>query len=230
MRFSDTPLTASRFALIGLALLVPVLVWDFTGLDLPLARWFGTAQGFPLEHNWWLEKVLHTRARRASWVVEALLVLTALWPWGPFKAVPRADRIGLAVSAFTGVLAVQLMKRASDTSCPWDLAEFGGTAQYVSHWLWGVVDGGGGHCFPAGHASSAFCFLAGWFWLRPSAPRLARAWLVLWLVLGLAFGLVQMLRGAHYFSHVLWAGWVCWVAGGLFWLACEWRRGRRRLA
>ena len=45
--------------------------------------------------------------------------------------------------------------------------------------------------------------------------------------LGLGFGLVQMVRGAHYFSHVLWAGWVCWVAGGLFWLAMQALRRRR---
>ena len=41
-----------------------------------------------------------------------------------------------------------------------ELAEFGGVAQHVSHWSLGVLDGGPGHCFPSGHASSAFAFFA----------------------------------------------------------------------
>ncbi|HQD16682.1 MAG TPA: phosphatase PAP2 family protein [Ottowia sp.] len=208
-----------------------VLAWDASALDLPLARWFGNGQGFALTHDWWLQEVLHTGARQAAWAVLLALVAMIWRPLGPLRALPRADRVGLVAGILLSVLVVQLLKRASLTSCPWDLQAFGGTARYVSHWRWGVTDGGGGHCFPAGHASTAFSFLAGFFWLRPRAPRAARWWLGLTLLAGALFGAVQMARGAHYLSHVLWAGWFCWLAGGLLWLAVQaWRARRPRLA
>jgi len=213
--------SAWRFVAQSLLALVPVLAWDAGGLDLPLERWFGNARGFALTHAWWLEQVLHTDVRYLAWVIMAFLILAIRRPPRWLAALPRSDRIGLVAGILLAALAVQGLKHLSHTSCPWDLAEFGGRARYVPHWLWGVLDGGAGHCFPAGHASTAFSFLAGWFWLKARAPRIARVWLVASLVLGLALGGVQMVRGAHYLSHVLWAGWFCWVAGGMFWLAVQ---------
>lgn len=110
-------------------------------------------------------------------------------------------------------MAITVLKRLNHTSCPWDLAEFGGVARHVSHWLWGVRDGGAGHCFPAGHASTAFAYLAGWFVLRRSAPRAAGRWLLGALLAGMVLGLAQQMRGAHYMSHTLWTAWICWAWG-----------------
>jgi membrane-associated PAP2 superfamily phosphatase len=220
-----TPMTPARFLLVSALVLAALAAWDASGLDLPLARWFGDAQGFPLTRNWWLQHVMHTGARWLGWVVLAVLIWMIWRPAGPLRALSRGERIGLVLGVALAVLAVQVFKRISLTSCPWSLAEFGGVAAYVSHWRWGIRDGGSGHCFPAGHASTALCYLAGWFWLRPHAPRAARLWLLICLLAGLALGVVQMVRGAHYFSHMLWTGWVCWVAGGAFWLCVQmWKR------
>ena len=38
-------------------------------------------------------------------------------------------------------------------------------------------------------------------------------WLGVAVVAGLALGLSQQLRGAHYMSHTLWTAWVCWAVG-----------------
>jgi membrane-associated PAP2 superfamily phosphatase len=129
------------------------------------------------------------------------------------QGLDRASRVQLALTVLASVLAVSLLKQASHTSCPWDLQEFGGMAHYVSHWSWGVRDGGPGGCFPAGHASTAFAYLGGYFVLRRVAPRIALAWLAAALVGGLLLGVTQQLRGAHYMSHTLWSGWVCWTVG-----------------
>ena len=221
----DAPCATRYFILWSLAALLAIMAWDASGLDLPLARWFGNARGFALMHHWWLQNLLHDGVRLVSWALVALLVLAIWWPMGPLRALPRGSRVGMVIGMLLAALAVQGLKRISYTSCPWSLAEFGGAAAYVSHWQWGVRDGGSGHCFPAGHASVAFSYLGAWFWLRPWAPRLARGWLIATLLAGLVFGTVQMARGAHYLSHVLWAGWVCWVVGGAWWLGAK-----RRLA
>lgn len=228
MSSPHSPISARQFLVWSALSLGLIIAWDVGGLDLELARWFGTAQGFPLQHNWWLEKVLHSKMQRFAWIVTLGLALMIRWPLGPFRAMPRADRAWLVVGILLAVLAIQLLKRGSHTSCPWSLTEFGGKAAYVSHWLWGVRDGGRGHCFPAGHASTAFCYLAAYFWLRPWAPRMARIWLAATVVAGLALGGVQMVRGAHYLSHVLWSGWFCWVVGGTFWFTVQALRARQK--
>ena len=35
--------------------------------------------------------------------------------------------------------------------------------------------------------------------------------LALGLALGALFGAAQVMRGAHYVSHVLWSAWICWT-------------------
>lgn len=196
----------------GLAALL--LAWEWSALDLPLARLMGGAAGFPLRGDWWLQHVLHDRARQAAWALGVLLCLAIAWPAGPLRRLPPARRAQLAVSALLATGVVALLKSGSHASCPWDLAEFGGVARYQSHWLgWVRGDGGGGRCFPAGHAGAGFAFAAGWFALRRDLPRLADRWLLAAGVAGLVLGLAQQLRGAHFMSHTLWTAWICWMVG-----------------
>ncbi len=199
--------------------LLLLLAWDALGLDLPLARLAGTRDGFALRETWLMSAVLHEGARRVSWVLMAALILAIWWPVGFLRQLTRGERAGIVAGTVLALLSISLLKSVSRTSCPWDLAEFGGLAPYVSHWNFGVTDGGGGRCFPAGHASAGFAFVAGYFWLQDKAPRAARSWLGLVVVAGLGLGITQQLRGAHYLSHTLWTAWVCWTTAGLAWAA-----------
>lgn len=198
-----------------LVALAGVLVWDMSGLDLPAAHWFGTAQGFALQDNWFLVNIAHEGARKLAWVIILGLSLCIWWPVGLMRQVLYARRVQLVVGAMIALLIMALMKRISATSCPWDLSEFGGIGHYVSHWAWAVTDGGGGHCFPAGHASAGFAFISGYFALRHSLPRAARWWLLASLIAGFALGLAQQMRGAHFMSHTLWTAWLCWASAWL---------------
>lgn len=207
----------TRSGLLALALLFVLLLWDASGLDMALARWFGGPQGFALRDHWLLTRVLHDAAKALAWAFTLLLCLGVAWPRGPLKALPFARRLQLPATALIASLVISLLKGASATSCPWDMAEFGGVAQHLSHWVgWSVHDGGGGHCFPAGHAATGFAFVGGYFALRSHLPRLARVWLVVALVVGFTLGAVQQVRGAHFMSHTLWTAWICWAVG---WLA-----------
>lgn len=195
--------------------LCAVLAWDAGGGDLPLAHWFGNSQGFALRSNWFMVKVAHEGARTLAWLVVLALAVGIWRPWGALRQLPRDRRVQLVVAALIALTVMSLMKRLSTTSCPWDLAEFGGIAPYVSHWAWGRVDGGGGHCFPAGHASAGFAFVGAYFAFAHHLPRTARRWLAGALVAGLVLGLAQQVRGAHYMSHTLWTAWLCWACGWL---------------
>ena len=196
-----------------LAALALLLAWDASGADLWATRWVGSPGGFAWRDAWLTRSLLHDGGR---WLAGAALVavLAGLWrprPGGP----PAADRWRAAGAVLLGLLLVPLIKQASSTSCPWDLAEFGGRALYVSHWRFGVLDGGPGHCFPSGHAVSAFAFLPLAYLWRGHDARRAQAWLAGVLLAGLAFGAAQWLRGAHYPSHTLWSAWLCWAIAAL---------------
>lgn len=194
------------------AALLALLAWDASGADLATARLFGSAHGFPWRDSFWTSTLLHDGGRIAAWVLLALLVAAALRAGAGTATKPgRATRWRWIAVMLAGVVAVPALKRVSLTSCPWDLAEFGGVAHYVSHWTRGLGDGGAGHCFPSGHAVAAFAFLGLYFQWRDLNPQRARAWLVGVLAAGLAFGGAQLVRGAHYPSHTLWTAWLCWT-------------------
>jgi membrane-associated PAP2 superfamily phosphatase len=211
--------TLRRDGLITLCALALLLAWDLSGADLALTRLYGDGSGFAWRERWLTAHLLHDGGRIAAGALMLALAVNVRWPWTP--ALGRAERLRWLLVTAIGLAIVPLFKQQSLTSCPYELAEFGGVAQYVSHWALGLRDGGPGHCFPSGHATSALAFLSGWFALRERHPRLARAWLAGVLLAALAFGWAQMARGAHFASHTLWSAWLCWTWS---WLALGERR------
>ncbi len=205
---TSRPAHVLRWTLGSLLLL---LIWDASGLDLVMARWFGSASGFALESHWLWRKLLHDDARLWPWVLELYLLVGMFVPLGSLKRLPMARRVQLALTTLAALLTVSTIKLYSHTSCPWDLQEFGGVATHVSHWALGLRDGGTGGCFPAGHASAGFAFVGGFFAFRHVLPDTARRWLAGAMLVGLVFGLAQQVRGAHYMSHTLWTAWLCWT-------------------
>ena len=213
---------------LALALLLTIL-WDAGGRDMAAARLFGSTAGFALRDNWFMTHVMHNGARNASWVLVFALLLGTAWPRLFLRRIDLLARIQLVVSIFAALVAVSVIKHSSTTSCPWDLSAFGGLARHVSHWAFGVEDGGGGHCFPAGHASAGFAYLCGWFAFRRQAPQLARIWLITALAAGFILGIAQQMRGAHFMSHTFWTACISWAtacAVDALFLAIRRRRAR----
>lgn len=193
-----------------LAALFALLTWDFYGGDMALARLAGDASGFALRDHWFLSQVAHDGAKRLSWVIVLGLCAAVWWPVGALRSLSLSRRIELALVPMLVGVGVSMFKGLSPTSCPWDLEVFGGIARHLSHWRF-EADGGSGHCFPGGHAAHGFSMMAGYFVFRDVNLRVAKRWLWGALLAGLLLGLVQQWRGAHFMSHTLWTGWLCWV-------------------
>lgn len=199
------------FRWVALALLL-LLAWDASHLDLWAMRQVGDASGFALRDAWVTRALIHEGGRIVSYLAMGFIVLLNLWP-RVLPALTRRERTWWLLTTLLCLAVISLIKRSSLTSCPYDLAEFGGEAHalYVSHWAFGVKDGGGGHCFPSGHASAAFAYLAGGWVLARAYPKAAWAWGLTVVLLGVVYGVGQMVRGAHYPSHTMWTGWICWA-------------------
>lgn len=137
-------------------------------------------------------------ASKVAWVGVCIAWIACRFKPGRAGLQSRLAR--LAVSVLVSVLIVSLMKGTTGVHCPWDIIRYGGDA---------LPGDGAGRCFPAGHASGAYAWLAlGFFFQSRRGQRLAIGGAIL---VGIIFGVAQQLRGAHFLSHDLWAAAICWA-------------------
>lgn len=202
--------------------------WDLRNLDNVISSHWGNAQGFTLRDDPFWGTRMHQIERLMSWSCLAVLAWMVFKPpisMPIFSQMPKYQRGFMLAGVIVALLVIQLLKRLSLTSCPWDYQLFGGVAQDISHWRFGVKDGGPGHCFPAGHPSGGFAFLAVPAFVMLASPRQARVLLALVLLFGGLLGFTQVARGAHFVSHVLWSAWWCGAMACLsVALAWAWQR------
>jgi membrane-associated PAP2 superfamily phosphatase len=173
------------------------------GADRALAGFWLAVQGgsWAFRHHFLTETLLHDGGRWLAASAWALVLLLAL------RQKPGARRSALrylALSVLLSVSTVSGMKRLSSVECPWDDPSLGGIASARS----------AGHCFPAGHASAGYAWLALYFVAGSGHRR--RLALLAGLGAGALFGLGQQMRGAHLASHDLATAAVCWIVA----LAC----------
>lgn len=209
-------LERQTIVLIGSALALLAVFGDGR-LDLAAGRWFfdDTLRTFSLANHWLLKDVLHDAARIVSATAAALLCVTTAAAW----VVPprwrlrayREELVFVSGALLAATISVGALKHFSAHACPWNLELFGGTATYHALLSTPPANPIPQGCFPAAHPLSGYAWLAVGFALWPQARRLAhRAW-QLAFVLGTLFGAVQVARGAHFPSHVLWTAWVTWA-------------------
>ena len=208
-------LSRQALVLVASAVAIGALFGDGR-LDLAIARWFfdDARHVFPLADQWLLKNVLHDAARTTSAIVA--LGLFALAIASRMASAPkrlrsyRRELLFASVTCLAGAATVATLKHFSSHACPWDLAIFGGNDTYHSLLTAtspaAVVAG----CSPAAHPLTGYAWFGVGFALLPVARRLARRWWAVTAALGTLFGIVQVLRGAHFLSHVLWSGWIVW--------------------
>lgn len=203
-------------------LLRPLLVFaalafilEFTTLDLWVAdhlyRWSGDVWRW--RDAWLISGLIHQGGRTFSIVLLLLLVAllgVSYWVerWQPL----RRGFCYVVASALLSVTLVNLLKQLTPVNCPWDLLRYGGRFDYVRTFAGYRYPESGGGCFPAGHASAAYCWLGLYYVAREYQPRWRYRVLVGVLLMGGVFGGAQQLRGAHFLSHDLWTLAICWFS------------------
>ncbi|MEX2976098.1 phosphatase PAP2 family protein [Serratia fonticola] len=220
------PASFYRWQAFGLMMAALLFIWLSRNeqLDWVVSNyWYDAAsQRFPWQNNYWLELINH-RLLKISVIAGAVLALF----WGIYRRNARLIVAMLLIGI--GPLVVGILKATSAHSCPWDLLEYDGKA--MSFPLFGSTPAfpGPGRCFPGGHASSGFAVMALFFLFYPQRPRLAYWCWLGGITLGMLMGFGQIMRGAHFLSHNLWAGWWVWFSQlAVYWCISGYFRRKTR--
>lgn len=161
---------------------------------------------------WWTSQLLHQGGKWLSVAAGLGVAGAALLACSrPGLAHWRRPLAYLLLSVVLSTVLVSLAKSVSAVDCPWDLARYGGQHPWLSLPRAWLARGPASGCFPAGHASAGYAWIALYFLAAARAPRWRWPALLLALALGAAFGLAQQLRGAHFASHDLASLALCWL-------------------
>lgn len=202
-----------------IGLMLPLAWFDY---DWKLAHFWFALQGdaWQFKHGWLTQHILHDGGHDLA---VALYVLVLLLYAGSFRLSQlKPYRHGLSylsLSLPAATLSVSLIKRLTYVDCPWSVLDFNGERPY-QFWLeslWSPLSGAD-HCFPAGHASSAYMFFGLFFFSRYFFPKQSRLILLGVISAGITFGLAQQLRGAHFISHDLTSALICWYVSYGIWM------------
>lgn len=164
---------------------------------------------WPYRDAWWAKTLVH------SWFKSLLILAALVFLWAAWKHRRAADRLRwrfVAASIIVVPLVVSLWKHKSPMHCPWDIDRYGGVAPYFDllSSFRAPIDAAG-HCFPAGFVSTGSWLLAFALLRFPEDRRFSYRAGIGAAALCLCLGFVQQLRGAHFFSHVLWSLWLSWA-------------------
>jgi len=191
-----------------------MFVYTQTSWDIDLSNLFYNAQAhtFPLRRNAFLSQFMHTGLK---WLVVGI-ALTSLALWGMSNRFSKLQLIRkpllwafIAMVVSTSIVAV--IKHKSMHGCPWDLLPYGGELPLFGLFETPPIGVEAGSCFPAGHPSAGYALMAFYFAYRSIKPRFAATMLWSGIIMGLIMGWAQVMRGAHFLSHILWSGWVVWL-------------------
>lgn len=145
---------------------------------------------FYLKDAFWPSVVGHEWVKYVLIAMYCSMLISAVMVAHPKSRNQRLETsknyITIFAVALISIILIALFKSQSNLMCPWDAAQPQGMTV-----VWSLISKVG-HCFPGGHASAGFALLSA-------------------ILLGMLMGWTQMLRGAHFFSHNLWTGWLIWM-------------------
>ena len=193
---------------------VILFIGQYTDLDLYIADFYFDAQRhlFPWDRTWFGRDLMHGYVKNVivwiGFLIIAAVLIDLVFHFARLSSLSRARLRVLALAAVFEPMLIRTLKQGSNLHCPWDVDRYGGSNPFL-RLLDAVPDGWqAGHCFPAGHASTAMWLTAlAVLWL-PTNPRRASIAFIGGLSAGLFMGWVQQMRGQHFLTHTLWTAWL----------------------
>lgn len=194
--------------------LILIFAISYFNLDYKVADFIYGLEGsdWALTDSWLTKHILHDVGKRFS-ILMGFVVLVSIGASFFVEAMKglRRPLAYLFISTALSTLVVSSIKNSINVACPWDLVRYGGDIPYVGFFQSWPVNLPDIACFPAGHASAGYAWIALYFffdYLFPSS-KWRRSGAGVAIFMGLLFGIGQQIRGAHFLSHDLWTLMIC---------------------
>ncbi|OAM52211.1 hypothetical protein A7981_01600 [Methylovorus sp. MM2] len=216
-----------KVLILSLLILAPIFLFigTYTDIDIAIEDYYydPVLHQFPWGDAWLTTAFAHGALKTFfvdfGVIVLAIVIIDFLFP---IKRMADFLRYRLRLIALASVvlpIIIRSLKKHSALHCPWDVDRYGGYAPYLRILDHVPANWHAGNCFPTGHASTGLWLASlAVLWL-PHSPKKALAVFIAGLSIGFGLGWTQSMRGAHFFTHTLWAIWVTiFVMLILFWL------------
>jgi membrane-associated PAP2 superfamily phosphatase len=195
-----------------ISLIGATFIIEIFNIDMLFADFLYTLEGgsWALKDAWVTSTLIHKTGKYLSMFIALILAIALTQSY--FTSLLRGYRrelLYLLIAAAGGSALISIIKEYSHISCAWDFMRYGGTKPYENAFS-ELRHLSGGQCFPAGHASGGYAWVAFYFLGTFKKSPWRWAGLGFALSVGLIFGISQQLRGAHFISHDLWSIGICW--------------------
>lgn len=212
------------------AVIYPISLYVFAMLllqgldwDHQIASFWYQLEGntWSLKQHWLTQAVLHKGGHDVAIALYIIIIVIYVTSFRNDKLKPYHQGLKyLVISLPIATLTISALKQLIAVDCPWGLVDFGGQRQYEPWFrtLFSTVQENVGHCFPSGHASSAYTYFALYFFCQYYFQRYAKSVLIAVIFIGIIFGFAQQLRGAHFLSHDLTSALICWLISWGIWM------------
>lgn len=203
---------------IGFLVLAAILAIEtYTDIDLVIQNYFYDAPN----RQWMINPEMHKhltiffysglKKLIAAAAIICVLSLVASFRYEAFKA-NRKSFVIMLLSIIFVPLIVAGAKYITNVYCPYQLDIYNGINPFVrvlSSYPQDFIQLKPGRCFPAGHSTAGFAFMALYYCFKNRRNRILG--LILGIALGWTAGTYQMMRGQHFLSHTMFSMVSCFL-------------------
>jgi len=220
MRFNST---IKAFFISGLIFLILAFLIQFTDIDLFISNVFYLREEkqFILQSNDW-GRILHDYPKYLSILIGLTFVFQALSLMIKNKKIfsfSNKQIYFVSLMFFMVPLVINALRHFSLMHCPRDLIIYGGMYDYLRIFDTAPMDWQSGQCSPSAHAGSFLPLVSIVFIMRYKISTLLIMYALIFLLTS-----VQILRGAHFFSHIVFS---ILIANVLIFFVADWMQIRQ---
>ena len=205
-----------QILLTTILLIVVICLFQFTNLDIFIQSFFYDFES----KNWLIDKnepilklFLYDGLKKAIIIFNVLILIALLF--FRKKQIVQEYKKGLLIVLLSAIFIpsiVGTLKAITNTPCPCNIINFGGTypdIKVFDKYPEDFIQKSKAKCWPAGHASGGFALMSLFFLFKK--PKHQKIALIGIIILAWSMGTYKMLLGDHFLSHTIITMLLAWI-------------------